>query len=80
MATIDNLRNDIIAKLLTISNKAYLDSIYEILKRSTVGDDVVQLTDEQIVMLKMSDEDIKHGRLVSQNSLDDADLAWLKEL
>ena len=80
MAAVDNVRNDIIAKLLTISNKTYLDNIYDLINKSAVETDVVHLTDEQILMLKLSEDDIKHGRVISQEALDEKDLMWLKEL
>jgi len=38
----------------------------------------VDLTDEQLLMLKLSDTDIKNDRLISQNQLDKEDLLWLK--
>ena len=78
MATTDNLRNSIIDKLLTISNKDYLAAIYSLLEKSSVDKDVVKLTEEQTLMLQMSDEDIKKGRVISQKQLDQDDLQWLK--
>jgi hypothetical protein len=80
MAAIDNLRNDIIDKLLTISNKDYLSAIYQLIDKSTVDNDVVNLSQEQILMLKLSDKDIQSGNLISQDELDKQDIAWLKEL
>ncbi len=80
MATVDHIRNNIIDKLMTISNKRYLASLYELLERSVVDDDRVKLTDEQVLMLKFSDKDIERGRLIDQSQLDKDDLKWLKEL
>ncbi|MBI1286489.1 MAG: hypothetical protein GC178_02820 [Flavobacteriales bacterium] len=37
----------------------------------------VALTEAQKRMLQMSEEDIKHGRLTSQEQLDEEDLKWL---
>ena len=79
MATADHIRNGIINKLLTISNKDYLSALYELLENSKIDKDKVKLTEEQIVMLKLSDKDIKAGRLISQSQLDKNDLKWLKE-
>lgn len=80
MAAVDNLRNDIIAKLLTISNHDYLSKIYELINKNSVDNDLVNLTDEQILMLQLSDDDIKHDRLMSQEDLDEQDLVWLKRV
>lgn len=78
MATIDNLRNSIIDKLLTITNKEYLLALYQLVEKSSVDQDTVKLTREQVLMLELSDEDIKKGMLISQEQLDKEDLKWLK--
>ena len=76
----DILRNNIIDKLLTISNKDYLLALYQLVESSAVDNDIVKLSDEQILMLKLSDKDIEAGRLVSQEELDKSDMQWLKGL
>jgi hypothetical protein len=78
MAQVDNLRNGIIEKLLAISNKDYLKALYQLVDNSKLENKNVSLTDEQVLMLKLSDKDIKSGRLISQNQLDKEDLKWLK--
>lgn len=80
MGTTDMLRNDIIDKLLTISNKDYLSALYQLVNSSSVGQDTVQLTEEQVLMLQLSDNDIKNGKLISHDQLDKDDLQWLKGL
>ena len=80
MKTIDNLRNSIIDKLLTISNREYLYALDKLIKESEVGEDKIQLTKEQMQMLQVSEEDIKYGRVISQSQLDKEDLEWLKGL
>ena len=80
MTIADNIRNNIIDKLLTISNKEYLSALYQLVSTSTVNDDVVKLSEAQILMLNMSDEDINNNRVVSYDQLDKTDLEWLKSL
>lgn len=80
MAQVDNLRNGLIEKLLTISNIDYLKALNELVASSKLEKDKLELTEEQILMLKLSDKDIKNGRLISQNQLDKEDLLWLKGL
>lgn len=80
MAAIDTLRNKIINKLLTITNKDYLQALNKILENSPVEEDVMQLTEEQILMLQLSEDDIKHNRVISHEELDKEDLKWLKKL
>jgi hypothetical protein len=78
MATVDTLRNKLIDKLLTISNKEYLLALNRLVETSTINNDPVKLTDEQILMLQLSDDDINAGRTISQEQLDKNDLEWLR--
>jgi hypothetical protein len=78
MATVDTLRNNLIDKLHTISNKEYLLALNKLVESSAVDNDAVKLTREQISMLQLSDNDIKAGKLISQEELDQNDLEWLK--
>ncbi len=80
MSVADKIRNNIIDKLLTISDKEYLSALYQIVSTSTVNDDIVKLSEAQILMLNMSDEDINNDRMVSYDELDKTDLEWLKSL
>ena len=80
MSVADNIRNSIIDKLLTISNKEYLSALYQLVSTSAVTDDVVKLSEAQILMLNMSEDDIKNNRITSYDELDKADLEWLKNL
>jgi len=80
MNRVDILRDSIIDKLLTISNKDYLTALYQLINKSSVDIGVVELSEEQIIMLQLSDQDIQNGNLISQAELDKNDLKWLKEL
>lgn len=80
MDTADNIRNNIIDKLLTISNKDYLIALYKLITTNSVDNDTVNLSEEQLLMLNLSEEDIKNNRIISQEELDKMDLEWLKEL
>ena len=80
MATVDTLRNDLIGKLLSISNKDYLQALNKLVENSSSAQEKVQLTEEQILMLQLSEDDINAGRLTLQQDLDKSDLEWLKEL
>jgi len=79
METADALRNDLIEKLLSISNKEYLLALNQLVDNSAVSKELVNLSDEQILMLQLSDRDIEAGRLISQEQLDKEDLEWLQE-
>ena len=80
MNRVDVLRDSIIDKLLTISNADYLTALYQLINKSSVENDKVELTEEQIVMLQLSEHDIENGNFITQTELDKNDLKWLKEL
>ena len=79
MKTTDTFRNRIIDKLLTINNREYLSALYKIIESSSPDSDLVELSEEQLLMLQMSDDDIKNDRLISYKELDKQDLEWLRE-
>jgi hypothetical protein len=77
MATIDKIRNKVIDKILSIRNKEFLETLDKLISFSASESEVVKLTDEQKEMLQMSEEDIKYGRLISQEEMDKRNLEWL---
>ena len=80
MTATDNVRNSIIDKLLTITDKDYLATLYQLIHKSKMNENKIQLSEEQILMLDMSEDDILHGRLTSQEELDKADIEWFNTL
>lgn len=80
MATVDKIRNGLIEKILSIKNKEFLEALDKLIASSTSEMDLVELTDEQKVMLKMSEEDIKSGKLISQDAMNKRNLEWLNAL
>ncbi len=80
MTSADNIRNSIIDKLLTISNQDYLSALYQLVSTSAVNDDIIELSESQILMLNKSEDDINNDRVVAQGDLDKMDLEWLKGL
>jgi hypothetical protein len=80
MASVDSIRNSIIDRLLTISNKEYLAALFKLVESSSMGNEKLTLTKEQRIMLQLSELDIYDGRLISQEQLDKEDIEWLKNL
>jgi hypothetical protein len=80
MATIDTLRNDLIDKLFSISNKDYLVALNKLVENSTSQREPVHLSEEQILMLKLSDKHIEAGNLIPEDEVSKSDLLWLKGL
>jgi hypothetical protein len=77
MATVDKIRNGLIDKILAIKNKDFLQALDKLISSSTSDLDIVELSDEQKQMMEMSEEDIKNGRLISQEAMDKRNLEWL---
>lgn len=80
MATVDNIRNGLIDKIRTIKNKELLKALDKIISSGTPDSEIPELTDEQRVMLEMSEDDIKNGRLISQEAMNKRNLEWLNEI
>ena len=78
MANIDEIRNGIIDKILQISDRDYLLALFKLVDNSSVVVDKYKLTEEQKLMLEMSEADIQYNRVISQNDLDKMDTEWLK--
>ncbi len=80
MSSIDHIRKNIIDRLATITNKEYLKALYKLVERGPSSNEKIKLTEEQKIMLRMSEEDIKLNRVISQEKLDKEDLEWLKKI
>ena len=75
MTNIDQIRNSVIDKLLAINNSELLSAFNKILEANP--EKPISLDESQIEMLKMSEEDIISGRLISQSEIDKEDAKWL---
>lgn len=78
MATIDNIRNSLIDKILCINNKEFLAALDNLISSSKTGKESIELTEEQIIMLQMSEEDISNGDVITHQDLKDKTSEWLK--
>lgn len=80
MTTVDNIRNGLINKILSIRNREFLEALDKIISSSSTETEIVDLTVEQKEMLEMSELDIKEGKIISQSDMDKRNLEWLNEL
>ena len=76
MAAVDNIRNSLISKLLTIKDQDILFAIDKLISSST-KDMKVELSEEQILLLNMSEDDIQNGNLISHEELFEREREWL---
>ncbi|WP_233530563.1 hypothetical protein, partial [Gelidibacter salicanalis] len=80
MATVDKIRNGLIDKILSIRNKDFLVALDKLISSSESESDIVELTDEQKLMLEMSEKDIQNGKLISQDAMNKRNLEWLNAI
>jgi hypothetical protein len=76
--TVDNIRNSLISKLLQIKDQDILSALDKLVSASS-GDAKVDLTAEQLEMLKMGNEDFENGKVISQSELFERERKWLGE-
>ena len=69
-----------IDKILTIKNKDFLQALDQLIVSSAPDLGMVETTPEQKLMLEMSEDDIKSGRLISQDAMNKRNLEWLNGL
>lgn len=77
MATLKDIRNRVIDSLMSIDNVEYLQALEKMIKSSNVTHAKVPLTEEQKIMLSISDEDIQSGNIIDEGSLNKQELQWL---
>ncbi len=63
MRTSDTIRNELIGKLMTISDKNYLTALHQIVENSAVDTNDLKLTSEQKLMLDLREEDYRQDPL-----------------
>ncbi|MDR9447341.1 MAG: hypothetical protein RI519_06400 [Balneolaceae bacterium] len=80
MDTVDKIRNGLIDKILSIKDRDVLVALNTLISSEAKEDDIIELSSDQKKMLELSEEDIKHGRLISQEAMDKRNLEWLNEM
>ncbi len=80
MATINKIRTGLIDKILSINNKDFLETLDKLISLSKSESEIVKLTYEQKTMLEMSENDIKTGKLISQDAINKRNLEWLNAI
>ena len=79
MASTSDIRNRLIDRLMTINNSDYLKALEKMIRSSNIQQEKISLTEEQKIMLSMSDLDIQNDRVFDQQSLEGKELEWLRK-
>ena len=77
MTRLDTLKNRLIDSIMASKNEKLLSSLEGIMT-SVNDEEPIDFTSEQLEMLMLAEEDIKAGRFLSQEELDNQDAEWLK--
>lgn len=80
MATIEQLRTGLIENIKSIKNKDLLVDLSNYVDFRKKPEEPLKLSKYQKLMLEMSEEDIKHGRVISHEELMRKNEKWLNEL
>jgi hypothetical protein len=78
MISTTDIRNKVIDQLMAIKDAEFLRALSEMIDRAHVQEKAIQLTEEQKIMLAMSEDDIQAGRTIDQFTLNERELEWLK--
>lgn len=76
MATLQNLKNRLIDRIMVTKNEKLLSAIEDIFN-STQSEEKLELNSEQIEMLLMSEKDIRENNLVSEEDIRKSDAEWM---
>lgn len=79
MASTEQIRNNLIDKLISIKNKKLLSAVDRLLEVSVKEEDVFKVSEDQRKALQASELDIVNGRLISDEDLNNEEDEWLKE-
>ena len=74
MISTTDIRNKIIDQLMAIKDAEFLRALSDMIDRAHVQESTIQLTEEQKIMLAMSEEDIQAGRTIDQITLNEREL------
>jgi hypothetical protein len=80
MATVNKIRTGLIDKILSIKNKEFLEALDKLISSSKSESEIIELTEDQKIMLEMSENDIKTGKLISQDAMNKRNLEWLNAI
>lgn len=77
MAAIENAQNKLIKKILSIRDKNLFMALDQLISQGALTSNIMELTEEQKTMLKMSDDNIEKGEMISQDAMIKRNLEWL---
>jgi len=82
MEKVEEIKEILISKILTISNTNFLVALDNLITSSGNfnSSDIYEINNEQKKMLEMSEDDINNGRIISQESILKRNTEWLNAI
>ena len=80
MATIDNIKTELIDKILSINNIEFLEALGEFISLRKSESEVVELSNVQKEILEISEKEIKLGDVISHDLMNKRNQEWLNAL
>ena len=74
----DNLKYDLLDKLISIEDYHLLEKVNELIGNVDVNKSVFKITSDQKKMLIESEEDIANGNFITDEELNEDEDKWLK--
>ncbi len=79
MASTEQIRNNLIDKLISINNKDILSAVDRLLEVSVKEEVIYKVSEDQRKALHASEMDIANGSLISDEDLNTEEDQWLRE-
>lgn len=77
MDSVEKIQNELIDKILSIKNKAFLKALSNLISSTPEAEGQITLTEAQKELLEISEKDIENGNLISQEAMYKRNLEWL---
>ncbi|PSR02031.1 MAG: hypothetical protein BRD50_07770 [Bacteroidetes bacterium SW_11_45_7] len=77
MQSEDQIRNNLINKILAIRNKEFLMALDQLITSGSTEAGNTDLTPEQELVLQMSEDDIQNRRILSREEMKEKATEWL---
>jgi uncharacterized membrane protein YjjP (DUF1212 family) len=78
MENLETLRASLVQKIFSTDNLNLLEAINQIFSSTEVEEKEYKLSENQKKLLMLAEDDIKYGRLVSDEELRKMDEEWMK--
>ncbi|NEW83221.1 MAG: hypothetical protein GZ094_12750 [Mariniphaga sp.] len=79
MASTEQIRNNLIDKLLSINNRDIIVSLDKLLESTIREKDIYKVSKQQNLILAASETDIKNGDLISDEEVNREEDLWLNK-